>query len=116
VSASKSTTKKRRGAQIEVTKETAELLALRKLVITAEHIFDAEGVTLVDTAMTPLEILSEALRSAKSDFAVIGDADMSCSGSDSSMVYRRAELRIDLALALAKYRKEFPSESEATDG
>ena len=81
-----------------------ELVALRKLARTAEHIFEHQGIS---RRMTPVEILGEALRCAQSEFAVLGDSSFSGSGTADSMVFRRAELRIDLALALAEYREEF---------
>ena len=81
-----------------------ELVALRKLARTAEHIFEFQGLC---HRMTPVEILGEALRCAQSEFAVLGDSSCCGSGMADSMVFRRAELRIDLALALAEYREEF---------
>ena len=83
-----------------------ELVALRKLAHTAESIFDFQGI--MGHRLTPLEILEEALRCAQSDFAVLGDSSCGESGMADSMVFRRAELRIDLALALAEYREKFP--------
>ena len=91
-----------------------ELVALRKLARTAEHIFEFEGIC---RTMTPAEILGEAIRCAKSDFAVLGDSTAVGSGTADSMVFRRAELRLDLALALAEYRQEFvvTTEPEAAE-
>jgi hypothetical protein len=79
-----------------------ELDVLRHLAGVAEHVFEAEGCP-----SSPAQILRQALLCARSDFAVIGDACGEGSGTDDSMVYRRAELRIDLALALFDYRSEF---------
>ena len=83
-----------------------EVVALRKLAHVAASIFEFNGI--MGHQLTPVEILGEALRCAQSDFAVIGDASGTGSGMADSMVFRRAELRIDLALALAEYREEFP--------
>lgn len=67
-----------------------------------------ELVTLLRVrGLTPAELLAEAARCAQSDFAVIGDASQGCSGTIDCMVYRRAEMRLDLALALADYRERF---------
>lgn len=100
-----------RAAKNEAT-GSPELVALRKLVRTAESVFEFEGYCHRGTPMTPLEILGEALRCAQSDFAVIGDSSCGSSGMSNSMVFRRAELRIDLALALAEYRTEFDVTAE----
>jgi hypothetical protein len=75
-----------------------ELTALRKLADTAEHIFDHQGIH----TKAPMQILQEALRSAQDDIVQLSDSE----GAD-SMSYRRAELRLDLALALAEYRATF---------
>ena len=91
-------------AEAEATGST-EIVALRKLARAAEHIFEFQGIC---GRMSPVEILGEALRCAQSDFAVMGDSTAVASGMADSMVFRRAELRIDLALALAEYREEFP--------
>lgn len=84
---------------------SAEVVTLRKLARAAEQIFEFQGLSIGQ--LTPLEILGEALRCAQSDFSVIGDASSVGSGIVDSMVFRRAELRLDLALALAEYREEF---------
>jgi hypothetical protein len=93
-----------------------EIVALRKLAHAAERIFEHEGIT--SRRMTPLEILGEALRCARSDFSVLGDASGAESGMVDGMVFRRAELRIDLALALAEHREKFAvtSTESATEG
>ena len=86
-----------------------EVVALRKVVRAADGIFEFQGLP---HRLTSAEILGEALRCARSDFEVIGDAAAEGSGMVSSMVFRRAELRIDLALALAEYREEFAATGE----
>jgi hypothetical protein len=78
--------------------QETELEALRQLADAAERIFDHEGIH----TKTPVQILQEALRSTQDDLTMLS----SCESSD-SMFYRRAELRIDLALALAEYRATF---------
>ncbi len=92
---------------------SAELVALRKLAKVAEHIFEFEGITC--RQMTPAEILGEAIRCAQSDFAIIGDSSHVGSGMADSMVFRRAELRLDLALALAEYRQKFAAQATAVE-
>ena len=87
------------------TPDRRELVALRKLARAALHIFEAEGLS--HRPMSQLDVLSEALRCAQSDFAVLGDSACGSSGMADSMVFRRAELRIDLALALADYCEAF---------
>ena len=92
-----------------------EVVALRKLARAAESIFEFRGNL---RRPPPAEILREALRCAQSDFAVLGDASSTGSGMADNMTFRRAELRIDLALALAEYREEFPMfapEAEAAE-
>jgi hypothetical protein len=79
-----------------------ELTALRQLADAVEEIFDAEGIH----DKTPAKILEEALRCTKADISLLSDGAASGLGVD-GMHFRRAEDRIDLALALAEYRATF---------
>ena len=81
----------------------SELETLRAVARTAAGIFEAEGLR----PRSPLDILRETLLCAQSDFEVIEYACTSDSGVVEGMVFRRAELRIDLGLALAAYCEKF---------
>jgi hypothetical protein len=91
-----------------------ELDALRDLAARAELIFEHDG----ETGSDPSNVLREALRSAGNDFALLGDEVYSGGGTATSMTFRRAELRCELALAVFAYRSEFgytESDNDATE-
>ena len=101
--------------------DSSELETLRAVARAAAGIFEADGRLLC----SPQDILREALLCAQSDFQVIECAGSSDGGVVDGMVFRRAELRIDLSLALAAYCEKFgwperageeaDSESEAAE-
>lgn len=96
---------------VRAAKRDDELESLRELVRTAAYIFEATGATSV---MSPQDILRETLLCAQADFSVIGDASHAGGGVD-SMVFRRAELRIDLGIALAEYCNQFGWPKKSAD-
>ncbi|MFZ5891266.1 MAG: hypothetical protein ACOY0T_09470 [Myxococcota bacterium] len=90
-------------AETEVDRSEEELDHLRSIVNAAELIFEHGGP--VDKK--PENVLIEALRTAGDDFALFGTDASAGDGTASSMAFRRAELRCELALALFEYRREF---------
>ena len=68
------------------------------------------GTTQLETVPEPKywhlkNVLTEALRSAGDDFSLISEAQAHASAPP--MMFRRAELRCELAIALFEYRQEF---------
>ncbi len=93
--------------------QSSEINALRALVHAAVGSFEFQGPFDSDTS--PKDILLEVLLCAQSDFNVIGDASHTGGGVVDSMVFRRAELRIDLGIALAEYCEKFGWPEEPVD-
>jgi hypothetical protein len=91
---------------------SAELKALRAIALAAMSSFEARGIAHL--GLKPADILHEALLCAQSDIDVIGSACHTGLGAVDSMVFRRAELRIDLAIALAEYCGKFGWPQRAT--
>jgi hypothetical protein len=87
-----------------VQEKNDELKALRALVHAAARTFEFQGLA---GTLTPKDILLETLLCAQSDLGVISDASHTGMGAAEDMVFRRAELRIDLGIALAEYCEEF---------
>ena len=86
--------------------ETAsELESLRGVAHSALSVFEARGLMWSDRDYA--EVFHEVLLCARSDFQTICDACEGGAGCVDSMVFRRAELRIDFGLALAKHCQRF---------
>jgi len=96
-------------ARVEALKVLNEVVALRKLADAVELAFQNEGIG----NPSPNDILREAIRCAKDDFELIGDASESGLGAPEGMVFQRAQLRLDLALTLADYRERFGRDGKA---
>jgi hypothetical protein len=97
----------------ELDRTDEELDVLRNVAELAEKIFES-GEEIGNAAQSVTGILREALRSVRADIELISDSN----GTGSSVgfwPFRRAEFRIDLALALAEYRQEFPR-ADSDDG
>jgi hypothetical protein len=85
----------------ELDRTDEELDALRNLVQVAEGVFEHDG-----ESSAPVALLREALRSARADFDLLGDAS-GCGSALGGLTFIRCVRRIDLALALAEYRESF---------
>jgi hypothetical protein len=93
---------KRIGLEPPIPLETVELVMLRRIVKTALTTFESEGYG----SPSAKELLGEALRCARDEFDLIGDAQAAGTGVE-SMVYARAYHRTRLAIELAEYLETF---------
>jgi hypothetical protein len=90
-------------AEATLDRSDEELDVLRALVRQAEQTFEYDGPMTKD----PRNVLTEALQSAADDFALFGDEVWVGGGTATNMMFRRAQLRCQLAVALFAYRQSF---------